>query len=386
VRGRIRDGAARPWLRARENAMQMTIRWYGAQDPIRLEAIRQIPGVTGVVSALYDMPAGEVWSRAALAQLRDEIEQADLRLAVVESVPVHEDIKLGRPARDHLIDNYARSLQHIGELGVPVVCYNFMPVFDWLRTDLEFRLADGSTALAYDDAALRHIDLSHGTGSLPGWAARYDAAELDALRRAYALVDAARLWDHLAYFLERIVPAAQAAGVKLALHPDDPPWPIFGLPRIITDGSALERVLRLVDAPANGLTFCTGSLGAAPSNDLPALVRRFGGGGRIHFMHCRNVKVTGERRFHETAHPTRHGDVDMLAVLRALRDTGFTGPLRPDHGRMIWDEHGRPGYGLYDRALGAMYLQGMWEALAQDGTPASPVRARTGDASVPHDF
>ena len=355
----------------------MTFRWYGASDPVRLEAIRQIPVVTGVVSALYDVRAGDVWPRAALAQLREEIERADLRFAVVESVPVHEDIKLGRPTRDRLIDNYARTLQHIGEAGVPVVCYNFMPVFDWLRTDLEFPLADGSTALAYDDAALQRIDLSHGTGSLPGWAARYDGVELEALRRAYAKVDEARLWDHLAYFLERVVPAAEAAGVRLALHPDDPPWPVFGLPRIITDGSALERVIGLVDSPANGLTFCTGSLGAAPANDLPALVRRFGGAGRIHFMHCRNVKVTGERRFHETAHPTRHGHVDMVGVMRALRDVGFTGPMRPDHGRMIWREQGRPGYGLYDRALGAMYLQGLWEALARDGT-------RSDGPDVPH--
>jgi mannonate dehydratase len=351
--------------------MQMTFRWYGAADPVRLEAIRQIPGVTGVVSALYDVPAGAAWTRAGIAQVQEEVERADLRLAVIESVPVHEDIKLGRPDRDRLIDNYARSLQHIGQAGVPVVCYNFMPVFDWLRTDLEFRLDDGSTALSYDDAALRRIDLSHGTGSLPGWAAHYDAAELDALRRAYATVDAARLWDHLAYFLERIVPAAEAASVKLALHPDDPPWPIFGLPRTITDGAALARVIDLVDSPANGLTFCTCSLGAAPANDLPALIRRFGGAGRIHFMHCRNVRVTGERRFHETAHPTRFGDVDMAGVLRALRDVGFTGPMRPDHGRMIWHERGRPGYGLYDRALGAMYLQGMWEGLAQHGTTSS---------------
>jgi mannonate dehydratase len=359
--------------------MQLTFRWYGTPDPVRLEAIRQIPAVTGVVSALHDVRAGEVWTRAALAQLQEEIERADLRFSVVESVPVHEDIKLGRATRDRLIDNFSRSLQHIGEIGVPVVCYNFMPVFDWLRTDLEFRLEDGSTALAYDDAALRDIDLSRGTGSLPGWAAAYDATELDALRRAYEAVDAARLWDHLAYFLERVIPAAEAARVKLALHPDDPPWSIFGLPRIITDGAALDRVIRLVDSPANGLTFCTGSLGAAPWNDLPALVRRLAGAGRIHFMHCRNVKVTGERRFHETAHPTRYGDVDMLAVLRALRDVGFTGPMRPDHGRMIWHERGRPGYGLYDRALGAMYLQGMWEALAQDGT-------RNDGAGVSHHF
>ena len=175
-------------------------------------------------------------------------------------------------------------------------------------------------------------------------------------------MDAERLWENLAYFLERVVPVAEAAGVRMAVHPDDPPWPIFGLPRILTDGPALERLVGLVDSPANGVTFCTGSLGALPANDLPAMARRLGG--RIHFAHCRNVRVTGERRFHESAHPSRSGSVDMAAVLRALRDAGFAGPMRPDHGRMIWDEAGRPGYGLFDRALGATYLLGLWEALA----------------------
>src|SRR5204862_495658 len=216
-----------------------------------------------------------------------------------------------------------------------------------------------------DDRALAAIDLSRGTGQLPGWATAYQPADLQALLAAYRDVDAERLWDSLAYFLERVVPVAVQAGVLPAIHPDDPPWPIFGLPRIITDARALERLVALVDSPANGVTFCTGSLGASPENDLPAMVRRLGGrgGGRIHFAHCRNVRVTGERRFHETPHPSACGSVDLGEVLRALRDTGFTGPMRPDHGRMIWGERGRPGYGLYDRALGAMYLQGLWEGL-----------------------
>ena len=244
-----------------------------------------------------------------------------------------------------------------------MLCYNFMPVFDWLRTDLAQPLADGSTALAYDDRALAAVDLSRGTGDLPGWATAYGPDELQRLLAAYRDVDAERLWDNLAYFLERVVPAAADAGVRMAIHPDDPPWPIFGLPRIICRGSDLERLVALVDSPANGVTFCTGSLGADPENDLPAMVRRIGP--RIHFAHCRNVRVTGERRFHETAHPSACGGVDLYAVLRALSDVGFAGPIRPDHGRMIWGERGRPGYGLYDRALGAMYLQGMWEGLTR---------------------
>ncbi|PYP51462.1 MAG: mannonate dehydratase [Gemmatimonadetes bacterium] len=343
--------------------MHMTFRWFGRDDPIPLAHIRHIPGVSGVVSALYDVPVGAAWTRERLARLKDEIEAAGLTFAVVESIPVHEDIKLGRPGRDRLIANYCESVRVMGALRIPVLCYNFMPVFDWLRTDLAQPLADGSTALAYDDRALAAVDLSRGTGDLPGWATAYGPEELQRLLAAYRDVDAGRLWEHLAHFLERVVPAAEDAGVRMAIHPDDPPWGIFGLPRIICTGADLERLVALVDSPANGVTFCTGSLGANPENDLPAMVRRIGE--RIHFAHCRNVRVTGERRFHETAHPSACGGVDLYEVLRALSDVGFTGPMRPDHGRMIWGERGRPGYGLYDRALGAMYLQGLWEGLTR---------------------
>jgi mannonate dehydratase len=341
--------------------MYMTFRWFGRADPIPLAHIRQIPGVRGVVSALYDVPVGERWPKDRLAHLQDDIADAGLRLAVVESIPVHEDIKLGRPTRDRLISNYCESIRTMGELGVRVLCYNFMPVFDWMRTDLAMPLPDGSTALAYDDRALSAVNLARGTGDLPGWAATYGPAELQTLLTAYRDVDSERLWDHLGYFLERVVPVAEEAGVRMAIHPDDPPWPIFGLPRIICRGADLVRLLKLVDRPANGVTFCTGSLGALPENDLPAMVRRIGA--RIHFAHCRNVRITGERRFHETPHPS--GDVHLAEVLRALRDAGFAGPMRPDHGRMIWGERGRPGYGLYDRALGATYLQGLWEGLGE---------------------
>ena len=224
-------------------------------------------------------------------------------------------------------------------------------------------MPDGSTALAYDHAELARIDLSRGTGDLPGWAAAYDARTLAALLDAYASVDDQALWENLAYFLERVVPAAESVNVKLAIHPDDPPWPIFGLPRIITNAAALERLTRLVDRPANGVTFCTGSLGADPRNDLPAMIRALGARGRIHFMHCRNVRRTGDKQFHESPHPSSFGDVDMFDVMTALADIDYAGPMRPDHGRMIWGEQGRPGYGLHDRALGATYLQGLWEGV-----------------------
>ena len=341
----------------------MTFRWFGPADPIPLAYIRQIPGVTGVVSAVYDTPIGDPWSRPSVERLAAQADAAGLSLAVVESIPVHEDIKLGRPARDRLVDAWCESVKNVGAVGVGVVCYNFMPVFDWMRSDLAMRLPDGSTALAFDDAELARFDLSRGTLDLPGWAAAYDAKVLGALVDAYRLVDSEQLWENLAYFLERVVPAAESAGVRLAIHPDDPPWSIFGLPRIVTTGAALERLIGIVDSDANGVTVCTGSLGADPLNDLPDIIRRLGAARRLHFMHCRNVKRTGEHRFHETSHPSSFGDVDMLAVMRALRDIGYTGPMRPDHGRMIWGENGRPGYGLYDRALGAMYLQGLWEGV-----------------------
>jgi mannonate dehydratase len=345
----------------------ITFRWFGPRDPIALGYIRQIPAVRGIVSALFDIPVGEPWPFDRLAALRESVERKGMSLAVIESIPVHEDIKLGRPTRDRLIDNYIESVRNMGRAGVPILCYNFMPVFDWMRTDLARSLDDGSTALAYEDAALAAIDLSRGTADLPGWATAYDARELQALLHAYRSVSESQLWDSFAYFLQRVAPAASSSGVRMALHPDDPPWSIFGIPRIITDAAALERVIGIVDEPANGVTFCTGSLAANPANDLPSMIRGLGAKGRIHFAHCRNIRRTGVRAFQETAHPSEHGDVDMRAVLSALHETGFTGPIRSDHGRMIWGESGRPGYGLHDRALGAMYLHGLWEGIA--GTP-----------------
>ena len=342
----------------------ITFRWFGPRDPIPLEYIRQIPAVHGIVGALFDIPVGEAWPLDRIMALREEIEKHGMSLAVIESIPVHEDIKIGRATRDRLIDNYCESVRNLGRAGVPVLCYNFMPVFDWMRTNLALRLDDGSTALAFDDDALTKIDLSRGTADLPGWATAYSADELGNLLSAYRSVSESKLWDNFAYFLERVVPVAASSGVRMALHPDDPPWSIFGLPRIVTSGAALERVVGIVDNEANGITFCAGSLAADPANDLPAIVRSLGARGRIHFAHCRNIKRTGKHSFQETAHPSDRGDIDMRSVLSALHDTGFTGPIRSDHGRMIWGETGQPGYGLHDRALGAMYLHGLWEGLA----------------------
>jgi mannonate dehydratase len=348
---------------ARLPDMRLTFRWFGRHDPVPLGRIRQIPGVRGVVSALYDVPVGAAWPRSRVRELKSEIEAAGLTLDVVESIPVHEDIKLGLPERERWTDNYCESIAALGAAGVRVLCYNFMPVFDWVRTELHKQLPDGSFALAYDHGQAAAIDLGNGTRDLPGWAATYSGPELAQLMEAYRGVSENELWDNLAWFIEHIVPAAEAADVRLAIHPDDPPWSVFGLPRILTGGEAFRRFLALSDSPAHGVTFCTGSLAPAGAAELPALAAELAGRRRIHFAHCRNVRITSARSFHEVAHPGDFGDVDMVAVLRALHERGFDGPMRPDHGRMIWGEEGRPGYGLYDRALGAAYLNGVWQAL-----------------------
>ena len=364
--------------------MQLSLRWYGESDPVTLGAIRQVPGVVGVVSALHDVPPGVAWTPGAVLSLRQRVEDAGLRLTCVESVPVPEAVKLGAAGREAAAEAWCASVEAVGQAlsggeHAPVVCYNFMPVFDWTRTDLARRLPDGSEALAYVEADLGRVEAALASGGLPGWMDAHPPSALRRLLATYAEVSPERMWDHLGWFLERAVPVAEAAGVRLAIHPDDPPWPLFGLPRVVTSAEALGRVCDLMVSPSNGVTFCTGSLGADPvqAQGLPAAAARLAARGRVHFAHARNVRrLAGPdgdgRDFTETAHPPRSpavpcgGDVDLGAVVRSLADAGFDGPLRPDHGRQIWSERDndavRPGYGLFDRALGAAYLLGLWEA------------------------
>lgn len=348
--------------------MRLNFRWFGPDDPVTLENIRQIPGLKGIVTALHDVPVGEPWSTAALGARVEQIEKAGLRLEVIESVSIHEDIKLGLPDRDRYVEAFCESIRTIGEAGIGVLCYNFMPVFDWMRTRLDAPMPDGSTTLLFEQTDMERTDPVSSPPGLPAWPV--DGRPLGDVLALYENVTEEHLWDNLAWFLERVVPVAEENGVRLAIHPDDPPWSIFGLPRIIRDLPALQRLLALVDSPSNGITFCTGSLGADPANDLPAMIRSIGS--RVHFAHCRNVRWTGKRSFVEVPHLSAAGDVDMLEVLKALREVGFAGPLRPDHGRMIWGESGRPGYGLYDRALGATYLQGLWEGIGAASRPDDP--------------
>lgn len=356
--------------------MKMTFRWYGSRmDPIPLRYIKQIPNMSGVVSSLMDLPAGELWPAERIRALKEEVNGAGLELEVIESVNVHEDIKLGLPGRDAYIENYRKTVSRLGQAGVKVICYNFMPVFDWTRSDLAKPRPDGATVLAYDQAVIDRITdpqafaerIQQGAGEfeMAGWEPER-MAEIKSLFAQYENVSREDLLANLKYFLEAVIPVCEAYDVKMAIHPDDPPWDIFGLPRICTDRACVERILGLVDSPYNGMTLCSGSMGSNPCNDIPAMVREFGGRGRIHFAHVRNIKFTGSGRFEEAAHLSADGSLDLYEIMKAYYDVGYEGYIRPDHGRMIWDEKGRAGYGLYDRALGAAYLNGLWEAIEKD--------------------
>lgn len=341
--------------------MKMTFRWYGGNDPVTLQNIRQIPCMSGVVSAVYDVPVGEVWPMESILGIKKAAEANGLEFEVVESVPVHEDIKRGAQGRDRLIENYCENIRRLGSAGVKVVCYNFMPVFDWLRSELAKPLADGSNALSYNNATVLAMDPATSELSLPGWDESYSKEEMQQLLASYAHVDEDALWDNFAYFLNKVIPVCELSGVKMAIHPDDPPWGIFGLPRIITGVQSYARMKEINPSVANGITLCTGSLGADPDNNLEEIAANYCD--RVHFVHARNIQWDGERSFSEAPHPSVCGSLDMYKVLKALYDGGFNGYIRPDHGRMIWGETGRPGYGLYDRALGATYLTGLWEAI-----------------------
>ena len=342
----------------------MTFRWYGENDKVTLDDIRQIPCVQGVVSAIYDVPVGEVWPEEKIARLKKLANDKGLTFEVVESVPVHEDIKLGNANAARLIENYKENVRRLGKAGVKCICYNFMPVFDWLRSNLAKELPDGSNALAYDHETVLAMNPLTSELSLPGWDASYTREGLKGLLEQYKDIDDEKLWENMTAFLKEVVPVAEESGVKMAIHPDDPPWGIFGLPRVIIDEKNLKRFLSIVDSPSNGITLCTGSLGVNPMNDLVSMIKTCKG--RMPFVHLRNIKITGDHCFEESGHLSEKGSLDMYAIIKALYEGGFDGYVRPDHGRMIWGETGRAGYGLYDRALGAMYLQGIIEAVEKN--------------------
>ncbi|SFL46843.1 D-mannonate dehydratase [Halanaerobium salsuginis] len=350
--------------------MKMIFRWFGENDDsVSLKEIKQIPGMTGIVSALNDIPVGEIWPLDKIRKLKKEINDAGLELEVIESVNVHEEIKLGLPSRDEYIENYKETLKNLASEGIKVVCYNFMPVFDWLRSDLAKELEDGSTTMSYDEEWINNTDpvklveeFDKGSEgfSLPGWEPER-LAELKDIMKKYESITEDDLFENLKYFLEAILPVCKENDIKMAIHPDDPPWPIYGLPRIMTGKENIRKLLDMVDNTYNGISLCSGSLGSNPENSVPDLIREFGD--RIHFAHVRNLKFDGDGKFHETSHLSSDGSLDLFEIMKAYHDVGFEGYVRPDHGRMIWGEKARPGYGLYDRALGATYINGLWEAI-----------------------
>ena len=352
--------------------MKMSLRWFGKDfDSVTLEQIRQIPGVKGVITTLYNTKVGEAWKKEEVLKLKKEVEDAGLKIFGIESVNVHDDIKIGLSSRDEYIENYIKTLEVLGECGINLVCYNFMPVFDWTRSDLAKVRPDGSTVLSYDQEIIDKIDPqkmfesidSNSNGFvLPGWEPER-LVRIKELFEMYKDVDDEKLFENLEYFLKAIMPTCEKYDIKMAIHPDDPAWPVFGLPRIIVNKENMLRMVNSVNSPCNGVTLCAGSLGSNPKNDIPDAIKSLKD--KIFFAHVRNLEHTAPGKFQEAAHLSSDGSMDMYAIMKAFYDIGYEGPMRPDHGRAIWGEVAMPGYGLYDRALGAMYLQGLWEAITK---------------------
>ena len=304
--------------------MKMSFRWYGESDPISLEYIRQIPNMHSIVSAVYDVKPGEVWPEESLKKMKEAVEAEGMLFDVVESIPVHEDIKLGRGDVDKLLEVYCENVRRCAKYGVKCVTYNFMPVFDWTRTQLDKAAPDGSTSLVMYWDQMRGLDPLKDDIHLPGWDSSYTQDEVRELITAYGELGAEGLWANL------------------------------------------DRFLAIVDSPANSLCLCTGSLGCAATNDVVKMVKKYAAMDRIAFMHMRQVLVLPDGSFEEQGHLSSSGSLDMYEITKALVDEGFDGYVRPDHGRMIWGETGKPGYGLYDRALGATYINGLFEALEKE--------------------
>ena len=314
--------------------MQMGFRWYGeGNDQISLSDIRQIPGVTSIVWALHDKQPGEVWEKEEIARVQAQLEPYGFNMDVVESVNVHDDIKTGLPTRDQYIENYIRTIRNLAAFGVKVICYNFMPVFDWTRTDLFHPVGDGSTAMFYETSKI-HDDpkemadyiLNNTNGlTFPGWEPER-MARLDELFAAYRPVTKEKLWENLQYFLEALMPVCHETGIKMAIHQDDPPWDIFGLPRLLVDEAAIDRFLKMVDDPHNCLTLCSGSLSSDPKNDVASIVRKHCD--RIAFAHIRNVHHFPNGDFIEASHRDCDGETGILEIVRAYHEGGFEGYIR----------------------------------------------------------
>ncbi|MFB9840967.1 mannonate dehydratase [Mucilaginibacter ginsenosidivorans] len=383
--------------------LEQTFRWYGPSDPVTLKAITQA-GATGIVTALHHIPSGEVWSTEEIEKRKNVVQSAGLRWSVVESVNIHESIKTASPDREKYAENYIATLKNLSKAGINIVCYNFMPVLDWTRTDIDFRLPNGASALRFHAPALAAFDLyileregayrefdrqqqanakeyldslgaeqkqrlvNNIMAGLPG---TKDVLTIDQFKGhlgKYKGIDADQLKQNLAWFLEAIIPEAEKLGVKMCIHPDDPPFPIMGLPRVVSKEEDLLDVINACPSPSNGLTFCTGSLGARGDNELPGMIDRLGE--HIHFLHLRNVKREPDGSFYEDNH--LEGSSDMYAIMKSVlkeqkrrEENGRTDiaiPMRPDHGHKLLDDFSYdtfPGYSAIGRLKGLAELRGL---------------------------